>query len=66
MESFFSPLKTERNRGKVYLTRDVAKADAPADQDGPSEGLPFTTISPHLVPMRGHAGFSMRIARQTA
>jgi hypothetical protein len=31
MESFFSSLKTERNRGKVYPTRDVAKADAPAD-----------------------------------
>ncbi len=27
MESFFSSLKTERNRGKVYRTRDEALAD---------------------------------------
>lgn len=27
MESFFSSLKTERIRGKVYRTRDAAKAD---------------------------------------
>ena len=28
MESFFSSLKTERIRGKVYRTRDAARADA--------------------------------------
>lgn len=27
MESFFSSLKTERIRGKVYRTRDAARAD---------------------------------------
>ena len=27
MESFFSSLKTERTRGKVYRTRDEARAD---------------------------------------
>jgi putative transposase len=27
MESFFSSLKTERIRGKLYRTRDAARAD---------------------------------------